>query len=139
MSKWLFKKLRGKKKKKKLLPSKVIFKKITETQKQRYYKYLKSNQWREKRRTALEFYGNRCGLCGSRYDLEIHHRDYDNIFKEKIEDLMILCETCHAKHHRDQKFKNGKESKYMRNPKYDTDPVTYYPKRSVNSNNDSVS
>ena len=50
-----------------------------------------------------------------------------------MEDLMILCETCHSKHHRDQKFKNGRKSKYMKDPNYDTTPVTYYPKRTIST------
>jgi 5-methylcytosine-specific restriction endonuclease McrA len=130
MSKFLAKQNRKKKRKKKLklkLPGNR--RKITAQQKAQYHKYLNSAQWKEKRKFALEFYGNRCALCGNRYDLEIHHRTYKNIFKEPMEDLMILCETCHKHHHKGQIWKNGKESKYMRNPKYEVETVTYYPKR----------
>lgn len=101
--------------------------------KQKYYSYLKSQQWKEKRKFALEFYGYNCGLCGSGHNLEVHHRNYKNLYKESMEDLMLLCETCHRNFHRKKILKNGKESKYMKNPKYDTTPVTYYPKRSLNS------
>lgn len=108
------------------------FKKVTPEQRAQYHKYLNSAQWKEKRKFALEFYGNRCGLCGSKYDLEIHHRSYKNIFRELMEDLMILCETCHKRHHRNEVLKNGKKSRYMKDPNYDTTPTTYYPKRSIN-------
>lgn len=97
--------------------------------KQKYYAYLHSQQWKDKRKVALEFYGNNCGMCGSKYSLEVHHRNYKTIFKERIEDLMILCETCHRKFHKNKINKNGKKSKYMRDPNYETAPVTYYPKR----------
>lgn len=123
--------LTNRKKKKKRIKLKIgrNYKRVTPQDKARYYQYLKSAQWREKRKFALEFYGNRCGLCGSRFNLEIHHRSYKNIFKELMEDLMILCETCHKRHHKSQVWKNGKQSRYMRNPEYDNEPVTYYPNR----------
>lgn len=97
--------------------------------KQKYYSYLKSPQWREKRKFALEFYGYNCGLCGSKHNLEVHHRSYKNIFKEAMEDLMLLCESCHRDFHKRKILKNGKKSKYMKDPNYDTSAVTYYPKR----------
>jgi len=106
-------------------------KKVTHKKKQEYYAYLRSPVWKEKRKFALQFYGNECGLCGNKHDLEIHHRTYKNIFKEPMEDLMILCETCHKRHHKNKIFKNGKDSQYNRNPHYDKAPVTYYPKRSI--------
>lgn len=90
--------------------------------KAKYYRYLKSPQWKEKRRFALEFYGNQCGLCGSRYDLEIHHRSYKNIFRELMEDLMVLCETCHRTHHKEITLRKWKGH----------EPVTYYPNRRRN-------
>lgn len=107
-------------------------KKITKSMKGNYKAYLKSNQWKEKRRTALEFYGNSCGLCGSKHDLQVHHRSYKNIYKETMADLMILCETCHYRYHRNEKEKReSRKSKYMRDPRYDTTPTTYYPDRKV--------
>lgn len=108
---------------------------ISPQEKARYYAYLKSNQWREKREVALEMYGRVCGLCGSKHDLQVHHRTYKNIYKELMEDLMILCESCHSHHHKSQIWKNGKVSKYMKNPNYDTSPTTYYPNRSKERQN----
>ena len=98
--------------------------------KQQYYDYLRSSQWQEKRRLALEFYGYNCGLCGSKFNLQVHHRNYRNIFKESMEDLMLLCDSCHRRFHKTKVWTNGKKSKYMRDPNYDQQPVTYFvPKR----------
>lgn len=100
------------------------------TDKQQYYAYLKSDQWREKRRAALQFYGNNCCLCGTRHNIQVHHRNYRNIFKESMEDLILLCESCHKTFHKKKIWKNGKQSKYMRNPNYEVNTVTYFPERS---------
>lgn len=102
---------------------------ITAKQKAQYYKYLQSSQWKAKRDVAMEMYGRACGLCGSRHDLQVHHRTYKNIFKELMEDLMILCESCHYAHHKAQIWNNGKTSKYMKDPAYDKIATTFYPDR----------
>jgi hypothetical protein len=53
------------------------------------------------RRDALEFYGEKCTICG--YDilccLEVHHRD-KNRKNNGIQNLDVLCAT----HHREYKF-----------------------------------
>lgn len=108
-------------------------KKITGKMKAEYYRYLKSAQWKEKRKMALAIYGGSCGMCGSRHDLEVHHRHYKNIFHERIEDLMILCEPCHKLYHKKQIWKNGKKSKYMRDPNYQVQTTTFYPDRRLNN------
>ena len=64
-----------------------------------YRKYINSGEWRELREKALDFYGHECGRCGSKYLLHIHHKHYRNFMKERIEDLMILCESCHMEEH----------------------------------------
>ena len=104
-------------------------KKITGKMKSEYYAYLRSVQWKQKRQMAFDVYGKVCSLCNSRHDLEIHHRHYKNIFKEQIEDLMVLCESCHKTYHKKQIWKNGKKSKYMRDPNYQVTTATYYPDR----------
>lgn len=38
--------------------------------------YLRSPEWRELRRLALERDGFRCRLCNSRWRLEVHYRRY---------------------------------------------------------------
>lgn len=104
-------------------------KKKQSKKKNEYYDYLKSQPWRDKRKLALQFYGNNCCLCGSRHDLQVHHRHYRTIFHENMEDLILLCESCHRMFHKKKIWKNGKKSKYMRDPQYDVNTVTYFPER----------
>ena len=65
---------------------------------ERYYEYLKSDGW-EKIRTNMISIQPNCQKCNSKYELQVHHKTYKNIFKENLEDLEILCKKCHrAKH-----------------------------------------
>lgn len=97
-------------------------KKKTVRDKQQYHAYLRSQQWIDKRKLALDFYDNNCGMCGSKFNLQVHHRSYRNIFKERMEDLMLLCESCHHRFH---------NKKAYQNKKVDTETITYYPKKTT--------
>lgn len=98
-------------------------------QKQRYYEYLKSQAWRDKRKSAIIFYGGTCSLCPKKHNLHVHHKTYIRLFKERMEDLIVLCEDCHYLFHKKKNpvWRNGKKSKYMKDPAYDTSTTTYYP------------
>jgi hypothetical protein len=76
-------------------------------------------------------------MCNKKHNLQVHHKTYIRLTKERMEDLIVLCEDCHYLFHKKKNpvWRNGKESKYMRNPMYDTTTVTYYP----NKKNDSKS
>jgi len=65
-----------------------------------YYRnvYLKSPEWAHKRKLIMEFYNWTCQECGNNAS-DLHHNTYDNIFREKFEDLTPLCRTCHGKKH----------------------------------------
>ena len=72
-----------------------------------YQTYLRSEHWKITRRRRLGF--------GMRYDrhilcedcrmlvpmqiVEVHHKTYERIGRELMEDLSILCEGCHASTH----------------------------------------
>jgi 5-methylcytosine-specific restriction endonuclease McrA len=58
--------------------------------------------WKRKREEAFAFYGATCNRCPDRGS-EIHHRTYDNVFDEKIEDLEVLCKKCHREEHKKRK------------------------------------
>ena len=64
-----------------------------------YKEYLQTEHWREKRKSALYRANNKCQLCGNKENLHVHHNTYDNRGQEKDEDLVVLCEICHARHH----------------------------------------
>ena len=64
-----------------------------------YKDYLLSNDWQIVRRIALAHFGNKCQLCGSTQNLNVHHKNYDNIGNETLDDLTLLCKSCHEKFH----------------------------------------
>jgi hypothetical protein len=64
-----------------------------------YEEYLRSPEWRRKKRKALERAGNRCHLCSTRWRLDVHHNTYERIGRERPEDLVVLCRLCHTRHH----------------------------------------
>jgi len=64
-----------------------------------YEKYLKSAHWLKKRMEALVRANYECQICESQVDLQVHHKTYDNIGDEQDDDLIVVCEVCHTKHH----------------------------------------
>ena len=68
--------------------------------KQGYAAYLNSSSWKAKRKIALKRAGYRCQLCSqAQTRLEVHHNSYERLGKEELEDLCVLCNSCHKKHH----------------------------------------
>lgn len=61
-----------------------------------YKAYLRSSQWKEKRQLILDR-DQCCSTCGSIDGLQVHHRTYDTLFNEPLEDLITLCQRCHFK------------------------------------------
>lgn len=64
-----------------------------------YPLYLQTDHWKETREKALRRARNRCQLCNGQYNLQVHHKTYENRGCERPEDLIVLCRTCHARHH----------------------------------------
>ena len=59
-------------------------------------KYLKSQEWKDKRKLVLKRDHYKCKSCKSYNDLEVHHLSgYTNIPNESIESLVTLCRSCH--------------------------------------------
>jgi len=52
--------------------------------------------------------GFKCLMCNGKNNLATHHRTYDNHGDElyHMEDLVVICEDCHAKFH-DKITENG--------------------------------
>ena len=59
-----------------------------------YKAYLRSNQWKGKRQLALDR-DKCCQYCSSTEHLQVHHKTYDNLFNEPLDDLVTLCRRCH--------------------------------------------
>lgn len=60
-----------------------------------YRAYLKSTAWKQKRAMKIASVGGRCERCPGSKKLHCHHRTYKRLGCETMEDLQILCETCH--------------------------------------------
>ena len=68
--------------------------------KKSYAAYLNSSSWKQKRKIALKRACYRCQLCSqAQTRLEVHHNSYERLGREQIEDLCVLCTSCHKKHH----------------------------------------
>ena len=64
-----------------------------------YRRYIASKEWRWIRKQLLAILGERCSECGSQFRIEVHHANYDNLGKETIHDVDVLCHTCHENWH----------------------------------------
>lgn len=70
-----------------------------EYERSRYEEYLRSEHWKSKRSLKLELCP-KCEECGASDLLEVHHRTYERLFCERMEDLMTLCRRCHGRKHK---------------------------------------
>lgn len=66
-----------------------------------YQEFLKTDYWRDVREAVLSIHGNKCVLCSSVSKLYVHHKTYEHRGHEHnhLEDLTVLCESCHKRHH----------------------------------------
>jgi hypothetical protein len=64
-----------------------------------YQAVMASSGWRRRRRRALRRAGRRCQRCGAPGPLDVHHRTYARLGRERPGDLLALCESCHRALH----------------------------------------
>lgn len=85
------------------LPSgiKIPHKYKNKTPKENYLLFLDSDYWAYVRKIKLEQSHYKCQLCGGRQKLNVHHNTYEHHYNEHshLEDLVVLCDKCHAKFH----------------------------------------
>jgi 5-methylcytosine-specific restriction endonuclease McrA len=61
---------------------------------------LPAEAYRELRRQILERDNWQCQLCGSRMNLQVHHRKFRSQLGDDSEyNLITLCHPCHARAH----------------------------------------
>ena len=70
-----------------------------------YIAYLRSDEWKEKRKEFLELANYQCQECGKTKTLEVHHLNYSNVGDESDEDVEVLCADCHE----DKHLEDGKD------------------------------
>ena len=67
--------------------------------KEEYKQYLKSEDWRERRKELLEEADYMCDECSEKAT-QLHHLKYDNLGEEELdEDVIALCKECHKEKH----------------------------------------
>jgi 5-methylcytosine-specific restriction endonuclease McrA len=54
-------------------------------------------RYRELRNQALAHAGYKCESCAAKGRLQLHHRHYETLGSERLEDVMVLCDTCHLR------------------------------------------
>ncbi len=64
-----------------------------------YADYLQTPHWQKVRVDALKRAKGRCSLCDSKVRLDVHHRTYARRGHENPEDVIVLCNRCHGRHH----------------------------------------
>lgn len=64
-----------------------------------YGEYLRSPEWKARRKEALARAEEACQICGSPRDLHVHHRTYERVGCERPSDLTVLCGDCHHHFH----------------------------------------
>lgn len=64
-----------------------------------YDKYLEHDHWYNIRIKKIKEANSKCQLCGNKDKFNVHHNNYDNLFMEDMNDLIVLCESCHKKFH----------------------------------------
>lgn len=69
-----------------------------------YAQYLQTDHWQEVRKAAIKRAGYRCEVCNSFFSLQVHHRTYVNRGKERGNDLITLCSSCHKMFHDNDKL-----------------------------------
>lgn len=84
---------------------------ITRAMYRKYLAYLKTKQWYAIKANVIKIRGPACEKCGAKSPpakLQLHHLTYANLYNELLEDLQLLCSTCHKKEH-SKKKKNGRK------------------------------
>jgi hypothetical protein len=66
-----------------------------------YKEYLRTGHWQKKRKKALQYFGYRCCQCSAEdVVLDVHHTHYEDLWREKLEDLRVVCRSCHEAAHK---------------------------------------
>jgi hypothetical protein len=64
-----------------------------------YNDYLRTPEWRDKRRRVLERAGGVCEGCGEQRATEVHHETYRHVGSEFLWELRAICSECHSRIH----------------------------------------
>lgn len=66
----------------------------------KYRNYLTSENWITKRNEVIKRDKNICQECKNNAAEEVHHKTYENLYNEPLEDLISVCRNCHVEIHK---------------------------------------
>ena len=64
-----------------------------------YHTYMASKEWHDKKQLVKQRDGYECRYCRNMTTLEVHHKSYELLGNEPLEDLLTLCRKCHVNLH----------------------------------------
>lgn len=67
-----------------------------------YNEYLKSKHWtalKTRYKESKLYKSGKCVLCGCNNNINIHHKSYKRLGHERLNDLIVLCQSCHKQLH----------------------------------------
>lgn len=59
----------------------------------------KYRSFRDTRKAARVFHGAYCAICGKSRNIEVHHKTYAREGRELLDDLVVICRSCHNLQH----------------------------------------
>jgi hypothetical protein len=68
----------------------------------KYYEYLTSDKWKTLREKVKERDKFLCQECKVKKAEEVHHLTYENIYNEKLSELISVCTACHKELHKSE-------------------------------------
>lgn len=69
-----------------------------------YESHLSSKYWKDLRKSVYERSDYKCERCGSCHLLQVHHRTYERLGCERLDDVELLCLGCHRSHHAEERM-----------------------------------
>jgi len=69
-----------------------------------YLEYLRSDHWKDLRKSAIGQWGDRCSNCRVP-EVDVHHLRYGMLYDVTVNDLMPLCRRCHDAVHESPKLR----------------------------------
>ncbi len=82
---------------------------------QQYQAYLQSEHWSNLRLKVLERDKWLCQSCMQKKATEVHHFSYENLWNERLDELISYCRSCHEQTHRINPMPTYKATEIPRN------------------------
>ncbi len=62
-------------------------------------KYMESKEWKHLKNSVLFINNSKCEMCADDENLDVHHKTYKHIGHENMDDLAVVCRSCHEEIH----------------------------------------